>query len=297
MQKKKVNRRQFIKTTGTAAAAGALYLSMPDSIKAMRQDKSRVVLIRDENAVDELYKADPQITKSIFDEAVRLLTGEDNIQLAWKKIIKPDDVVGVKSNEWSHIPTPPELEDVIKERVLEAGVDEDNLSIDDRGVLRNKVFLNATALINARPMRTHHWSGLGTCLKNPIMFDPQPSRYHPDSCADLAKLWQLPLLKDKVKLNILVMYTPLFHGIGPHHFSPKYVWAYKGLLVGFDPVAVDAIGCRIIEAKRREFFGEERPINPPPKHIELADTRHHLGNASMDKIELITAGWEKDRLI
>ena len=297
MQKKKVNRRDFIKTTGTAAAAGALYFSMPGSVRALQQEKSRVVLIRDENAVDELYKADREVTKRIFDDAIRRLTGEDDIQTAWKKIIRPGDVVGVKSNEWRHIHTPEVLEDAIRERVLEVGVDEENFSIDDRGLLRNRVFLNATALINVRPMRTHHWAGLGTCLKNPIMFDPQPSRYHPDTCADLAKLWQLPLLKGKVRLNILVMYTPLFHGIGPHHFSPEYVWAYKGLLVGFDPVAVDAVGCKIIEAKRREFFGEERPINPPPKHIELADTRHHLGNAGMDKIELIKVGWEKDRLI
>jgi hypothetical protein len=297
MRQRKVNRRKFIKTTSTAAAAGAIYMSMPESFKALNREKSRVILIRDENVIDEQYNADPEITKNIFDEAISLLTDKKEIKEAWKEIVKPDDIVGVKSNEWGHIHTPKELESAIKERVLEAGVREDKFSINDRGVLRDDVFLNATALINVRPMRTHHWSGLGTCLKNPIMLDPTPSSYHPDSCADLAKLWEIPLIKGKVRLNILVMYTPLFHGIGPHHFSPKYVWPYKGIIVGFDPVAVDAVGCKIIEAKRNEFFGEERPINPPPKHIELADTRHHLGNASMDKIELIKVGWEKDRLI
>jgi hypothetical protein len=62
-------------------------------------------------------------------------------------------------------------------------------------------------------------------------------------------------------------------------------------------VAVDATGARIIQAKRREFFGEDRPINPPPKHIELADSRHHLGTADPKKIELIKIGWQDGILI
>ena len=129
------------------------------------------------------------------------------------------------------------------------------------------------------------------------MFDKYPPKYHPDSCADLAKLWELPNTKGKTRLNILVMLTPLFHGLGPHLYNTKFSWAYNGLLVGFDPVAVDATGLRIIEAKRDEFFGENRPINPPAKHIALADTRHHLGNADPAKIELIKVGWDKDILI
>jgi hypothetical protein len=129
------------------------------------------------------------------------------------------------------------------------------------------------------------------------MFTDRPSKYHPDSCADLAALWKKPPVKGKTRLHILVLFTPLFHGIGPHHFNPKYTWAYKGLLVGNDPVAVDATGVRILLAKRREFFGETRPLNPPPKHIFLADTRHHLGTADPEKIDLIKIGWKEAILI
>jgi hypothetical protein len=75
------------------------------------------------------------------------------------------------------------------------------------------------------------------------------------------------------------------------------VWGYGGLLVGFDPVAVDATGVRILSAKRTEYFGEDRPINPPPKHVFLADTRHHLGTADPEKIELIKLGWSDGALI
>ncbi len=129
------------------------------------------------------------------------------------------------------------------------------------------------------------------------MFVKEPSDYHSDSCADLASIWKLPLVQGKTRLNILVLYTPLFHGIGPHHFNPKYTWAYNGLLVGFDPVAVDSIGVRILLAKRKEFFGEVRPLNPPPKHILLADTRYQLGTADRKKIDLIKIGWKAGILI
>lgn len=62
-------------------------------------------------------------------------------------------------------------------------------------------------------------------------------------------------------------------------------------------MAVDAVGLRIIEAKRLEYFGKMEPFAVPPKHIRLADERHHLGNANPENIELIRMGWEKDVLI
>ena len=41
----------------------------------------------------------------------------------------------------------------MKKRMMDAGVKESQIGIDDRGVLKNPIFLGATALINARPMR------------------------------------------------------------------------------------------------------------------------------------------------
>jgi hypothetical protein len=300
MPKKILTRREFLKTSATGAAAGALLLNKPGQLFAeddTSATKTRVVLVRNKDVLGESNEVHPDIMADMIDEAVVALTGEDTAEAAWKTIASPGDVVGIKSNVWSYIPTPAELEDAITSRLVEAGVDDADISVDDRGVLGNSVFKKATVLINARPLRTHHWSGVGTLLKNYIMFVDEPSAYHPDSCADLAKLWTLPNIVGKTRLNILVALTPLFHGIGPHHYNPKYVWAYNGLLVGLDPVAVDAMGVRILTAKREEFFGEDRPINPPPKHVYLADTRHHLGTADPNKIELIKLGWSEGSLI
>jgi hypothetical protein len=76
-----------------------------------------------------------------------------------------------------------------------------------------------------------------------------------------------------------------------------YVWPYRGLIVSTDPVAADAVGLRIIQAKRREVFGEDRPLQPTAHHIRLSETVHDLGIADMDRIDLVRQGWEGEELI
>jgi hypothetical protein len=297
MVKNALTRREFLKTTSSAALAGALFMKSPDRAVADGEKKTRVVLVRDENAVDGDLKLNSEVLVKMLDAAVARLLDEKKPADAWKQLIKPDDVVGIKTNVWSYLPTPGALTDAIGARCREIGVAEENISVRDRDLLNDDVFMKATALVNIRPSRTHHWSGVGSLLKNYITFVAEPWTYHDDTCADLAKLWRLPVCEGKTRLNVLVVLTPLFHGVGPHHFSPEHVWAYKGLLVGLDPVAVDATGVRILMAKRETFFKEERPLDPPPKHVFLADTRHHLGTADPDKIDLVKIGWQDDILI
>jgi hypothetical protein len=232
--------------------------------------------------------------QEMLDAGIAALTGKSDAPAAWKTLIHPGDVVGLKNNRWPYLRTTPEVEGGLKKRILEAGVKEADFAVDDLGVLKNPVFLRSTALINARPMRSHHWAGVGSLIKNYIMFIPDPSVIHPDSCADLASLWDLPLIKGKTRLNVLVMFTPQFHSFGPHSFNPKYVWKYYGLILAFDPVAADATGLRIIESIRREYFGDDRPLNPPAKHITVADTKYHLGTSDPQKIELVKIGYDKD---
>lgn len=259
--------------------------------------RSRVVLIRDKGVVGSGGGVDPGVLRRMLQDAVVALTGAATPEAAWKTLVRSNDVVGIKSNAWNRLRTPAELEAAIRAAVVGAGVDTANVDVDDRDVLRNPVFGRATALINVRPMRTHYWSGLGTCLKNYIMFVPRPSEYHGDACASLGAIWRLPEVEGKTRLNVLVMLTPQFHNVGPHGFSPDFVWTYGGLLVGSDPVAVDVTGARIIAAKRRESFGEERPISPRPHHIQVADTRYGIGVSDPARIDLIRIGWEQEALI
>ncbi|MGD2294558.1 MAG: DUF362 domain-containing protein [Candidatus Aminicenantes bacterium] len=297
MKRKVLTRRDFLRAAAVTPLAGALASAVKLPAPSESETRSRVVLVRDAKALVSFKRPDADIIQAMLDSAVtKLFDVRDPVE-AWKKIIKPSDVVGIKSNVYGYLPTTREVEQAIKRRVMDAGVEEDHIGIDDRNVRRHPVFKRATAFINARPARTHHWSGLGTCIKNYIMFVPRPSAYHADSCADLGSIWNDYKLKEKTRLNILVMLNPQFHTVGPHSYSDKYVWEYKGLLVSQDPVAVDVTGLKIIQAKRLEYFGEQRPMGTPAKHIRMADERHNLGHSDPAKIELIKFGWKDGILI
>lgn len=293
--KNRIKRRQFLVQSSGAVIGSMIGIGLPGILHA--QSKSKVVLIRHAGLHDSSGLPKPQIVAEMIDQAVAGLSSLSEAAQFWQDLLNPEDTVGIKTNVVWYLPTPDAVNSVLKERVIGAGVKPENVGLDDRGVRSNPIFQKANKLINVRPLRTHHWSGVGSLIKNYIMFSDHPPDYHPDSCADLGKLWHLPQVKDKTCLNLLIMFRPLFHGIGPHHYNPEYTWAYNGLLAGFDPVAIDTIGVEILGAKRREFFGENRPINPPAKHIQYADKRYGLGHADLDRIDLISLGWSDGRLI
>jgi hypothetical protein len=297
MAEKVITRRDFLRVSALFPLSGVLATRMKLTKGPTSSGQPRVVLIRDQKALISFKKPDPEVVQYMLDEAVTKLLDERDPVEAWKRLVNASDIVGIKTNVMHYLPTTPEVEQAIKKRVLDVGVSEQNISIDDRGVRRNPVFQKATAIINARPARTHHWAGMGGCIKNHIMFVPRASAYHPDSCADLATLWKEFNLIERTKLNILVMLNPQFHTVGPHSYNDKYVWEYKGIMVSQDPVAVDTLGLMIIEAKRREYFGKDLPMQTPAKHIRIADTRHNLGVSDPNKIELIKLGWKENILI
>ena len=296
MGNNKLNRRDFF-TVGTGAAALGLFGGRTAADGDESSSTSRVVLIRDREVLDEQGKADPEGLHQMLNAGVAELVGEKDAAAAWRRLFSPSDVVGIKSNEWSRLPTPAALEDAMRFELERVGVAPADIAVDDRQVRSNPVFRRATALINTRPMRTHDWSGLGTCIKNLITFTERYPDYHGDACAPLGSIWLRPEIKGKVRLNVLVMLTPQFHSTGPHSFSQEFIWPYSGLIIGVDPVAVDATGARIIEAKRKLYFGDDRPMRPPPHHIQIAETQYGIGVSDPERIEIARLGWMDDALI
>lgn len=296
-KKRVITRRDFMCTSSRIVMGSLIGFPFIRNATAQSVTKSRVVLIRDQNVTQGYGSLKEDVVIDMLDRAVTTMLDASDPTSAWREIVNPDDIVGIKSNVWSGLSTPDVLEDTLVNRLMEAGVSKKNISVDDRGVRRNPIFQKASALINIRPLRTHHWSGLGTLLKNYIMFVSSPWFYHGNACEKLGSIWQKEHLIEKTRLNILVMVTPLFHGIGPHHFSRKFTWPYGGLIVSQDPVAADATGAHIIQAKRNAYFGKDKPISPRPLHIEAADSKYALGNSRLDRIDLIKLGWKEDILI
>ena len=295
MEGKTITRRDFLR----AAAGTTMAATLGPGIlgEARGEATAKVVLIRNAEVVGDQGKMQAEILQSMLDEAVKTLLGTNKPLDAWQKLFKSSDIVGVKSNSWYRLPTPKALEGAIKRRLLDAGVLGKNIDIDDRGVLSNPIFLKATALVNVRSLRTHHWSGVGTCLKNYIQFVPDPPSYHDEGCSPLGKIWTYPIVKGKTRINILSALTPQFYGRGANFFDRRYVWSYKGLIVGTDPVAVDAIGAHLLQAKRIAFFGEDRALDVPPVHIMVADKEYHLGVSDLNRIQLVKLGWTDEALI
>lgn len=295
MDKRIITRRDFLRVAAGVAAAATLGTGVAEEGRG--EETARVVLVRDAAVLDKDGVIRPDALKRMVDEGVKTFLGETEPLAAWRKLFKSSDVVGVKSNSWPKLPTPKELEAVIKGRLMDAGVPEKNIEIADRSVYKNPTFQKATALVNVRPARTHHWSGMGSCLKNYIQFVPEPSTYHPQACSDLGAIWHLPIVKGRTRLNILVLLTPQFYGRGASFFDRRYVWPYKGLLIGADPVAVDAVGAHLLQTKRIAFFGEDRPLDVPPIHITVADKKYHLGISDLSRIQIVKLGWMEDILI
>jgi len=286
----RITRRDFVAGSATTVIGAAMAHS------ASSADRSTVILIRDADALDDRSAVNAEVIQRMLDEAVMKLLGADSPQNAFRKMVSPDQTVGIKTNVWNYLPTPPEVENAIKRRVLDVGVPEEKIGIDDRTVKENPIFQNADSIINVRPLRTHYLSGVSGCMKNLIMFS-EPIKWHPNSCQDLGLLQTLPEVKGKLRLHILCALTPQFHGRGAHHFSRRYVWNYKGLIVGTDVVAVDAVALRLLMAKRTEVLGASRALPPVPIHIERADKVHGLGNSDMANIDLVKLGWQENILI
>lgn len=290
-----VTRRDFLRASSQVglgvALGGGLALAGPAPPGA------RVVLVRDSQVMDSQGRIRPKVLGSMLDEGVRVLLGLGNPKEAWAQLISSQDIVGIKSNVWHYLPTPHELEEAIVTRLKDLGVAPERISVDDRGVRSNPVFQKATALVNVRPLRTHFWAGIGGCIKNYIMFVPNPSAYHPDGCADLGAVWKEPLVKGKTRLNILCAITPQFYGRGPHFFDRRYTWPYCGLILSLDPVAADSVGARLLALKRTEYFGEDRPLDVTPHHIEVADRIHGLGVGDLSRIQLLKVGWAEGALV
>jgi hypothetical protein len=294
---KGLTRRDFLKRGAAGVTLAGAAAAFGGVAGAEEQARSSVVLVRDPAVLGADRAVKPDVVAKLLDMGVRELTGKPDAPAAWAEFLKPADVVGVKSNTWPALRTPTEVENVIVAKVTGAGVPADKVAVEDRGAKNNPVFQNSTAIINVRPMRSHHWAGVGSCIKNFMPFSDDCQSLHPNYCEDLGSLWELPMVKGKTRLNILVMLTPLFHSKGPHNFDAKYTWDYAGFLLGTDPVAVDTIGLSIIQAKRKEFFKEESPLPITPHHIRFAAEKYHLGIADRDRIDLKKVGVSEGSLI
>ncbi len=290
-----ITRRDFLRGTAFAALASSLGLAVEEkeapAAEEAEQFVSTVFVIRDENVQDEMHRVNVKVLEEMLDKIICAASGKEEVNEAWLTYAKADDTVGLVPT--SHLnATHKEVTALVEKKLTDAGIPAKNI-IQAQG--RKGVHKKCSTLFPLPNLKAHWLTGIGTVFKNYIQFGGNPSSYHKDKSKDLGRLWSMPDVKGKTKIIVVDALRPLFDK-GPQVF-PQYLWHYNGIIAGTDPVAVEAVCLKIIQAKRDESKGEPWPLSPPPTCIEAADKEYKLGCSDLSKIKIVKMGWEKDSLV
>ncbi len=110
-------------------------------------------------------------------------------------------------------------------------------------------------IINMAVLKDHNTSGYTMCLKN-LAFGvvDNADRFHKSDCIGpfIAGVCAHPEVRKKVVLHIVDALEACYDQ-GPVPNNPRAIWAPKTIWFGTDPVALDAVGYKIIDAKRVEM--------------------------------------------
>ncbi len=318
-----ISRRDFLRTAAIGAAAasvgpfaaGPAARSADAAASTTAQTNPTVVDVRSPKwRVNGQVDAD--FIRTMIDYGVRRLTGKNTVADAWRVIVKPTDVVGIKFNNLSHNYTNANqaVVDAIVACLTAAGVKKDNIIVTEAvGATWENAIAPKThpygepqdigngktvglspfitdqvdCLINVPNIKDHGGAGITGCLKNishsrTIMSRP----FHDDACSPaIVGVNKLDVIRTKRRLNIVNGLLAIFNG-GPGT-GEQFRWEHNGFLFATDPVACDRVQLELIEAerKRRGLPGLfER--GSKPKHVEEA-AKAGLGIADLDKINWI----------
>ena len=289
--------------------------------------KSKIIIAQDSKILAKNGIAKKDATKKLISESIKNLTGEKDELNAWKSLFGKDDIVGIKINclAGKGLSTRKEIVDLIIEGLRSAGLDDEQVIVWDKadidlqkagytinysgkgakcfgtnkdydaepeiigsvGSCFSKIISSkCTAIINVPILKDHELSGVSLAMKNFYGAIHNPNKYHDSNCNPyVADLYSHPFIRDKVRLIICDAINAQYHG-GPG-YKPQWGWNFNGIIMGTDPVALDKIGAKIIENKRREKgFPSFKDAKREPKYIATAADLK-LGNDDPAKIEVV----------
>jgi len=274
--------------------------------------RSRVVLVTHPEVLIRGYRVNPPIVRQMLDRALLELFGAAAEKDAWLKVGHEGDFVAVKHNSIGRptLHSHTEINDAVTEQLaVQAGVSPEKMLVVDRRMpepymdlsepftlpstklgtcLRRLYTDHATAIVNVSVLKCHFNEGVSAAMKNHLGSVNNPAAYHgwePDRMPrSLPELNALEPLRSKTRLCIVDAVRPLF-AAGPAD-NEEYRWDYRGLIVGTDPVAVTAVGVRILEARRHEALEKEWPMTAARQMVAYGQAIG-LGNADPDRIDLV----------
>ncbi len=150
-------------------------------------------------------------------------------------------------------------------------------------------------VINLAILKDHNTSGCTMCLKNLAYgLCNNNGRFHkpPNIGPFIAGVCAQPIVREKVVLHVIDGLEACYD-LGPVPDHPRVLFAPETIWFGLDPVALDAVGLRVLDAKRVEK-GLPRIKDAPgfggaPRrqvdHIDLAAAKG-VGVGDLDRIEI-----------
>lgn len=220
------NRRKFIKSSlliGTGSLLSSIQQckgkSEPFGENFSKAGKSRVVIARRDAVRNPAGKLDSYQVEKLLNEALRNWFEESSLDSIWRKIINPDDVVGIKVNclAGKGLSTSQELVDAIIEGVQRAGVRKSRIIVWDR---LNDDLERAGYRINIRGRGVRYFGNDAAGYSSEIMsygkIGSLLSRVVTQHCSALINV---PILKDH---GIVGMSVALKNYFGAIHNPNKY---------------------------------------------------------------------------
>jgi uncharacterized protein (DUF362 family) len=288
--------------------------------------KSRVALYTHESLMDSETVPNADKVLAMLDRGMMYVFGTDSPEQAWKQVASPQDVVALKVNcICRHLSSNPVVSYALAQRLLDIGVPPQNILIFDRtsreltgagyelvksgtakpycygtdgdysetftceafsGKLSNLLVQKATVLINVPVLKTHGASQVTLALKNHFGTVHNPGACHRNIDMTIPSINATEPVKTKTRLAVLDATRACFAG-GPSP-PPGSMWAFKGVAVATDPVALDFVGNRIINNHRASM--NLGPISKNPEGVAthlLNAARMGLGHASEAEIDLV----------
>lgn len=285
-----LTRRDFVRgTVGAAVTASLLGESL--KLEAAPTVKSWVAVVRNQEALDAANQVNGAVLRQMLADVLKSVTGRAEPAAAWRVLVRKDDVVGLVHTDHLNR-THPELVDLVKTTLKESGIAEENIWMVQGSPDKVR---KCNTLISLPALKAHWLTGIGTVFKNYITFTGSPSSYHDANNAKLGEIWNMPHVKGKTKLVLVDALRPLCDK-GPQP-DPRYMWQYRGLIAGTDPVAVETVCLKVILQKRQALRGEPWPLSPPPMVVERADKQYGLGTSNLEEIGINRIGWMEDVLV
>ena len=155
--------------------------------------------------------------------------------------------------------------------------------VADKEVYFSKILAEEiTALINVPMIKDHRLAGVTVSMKNHFGSILNPSDLHSDCCDPyIAQLNATGPIKSKTRLIVVDALRALYDG-GPRD-NPGGRWRQNSILVGTDTVAIDSVGLRIIEEKRKQ--NGLAPLGDRARHVATA-AKIGLGTNDPAQIDL-----------